>query len=116
MDMKTLGKWAFWIALVAYVLSGILEPFGYGFLGNEYVAGLAALLAVLGGMFYLDDMDHTGFFVTALALQAFSDKVDPLFVQSLNDIVHGALGGMASAAIAGAVGVLVMILIDWLKP
>ncbi len=116
MGTGELGKWAWIIGLALFVLGGILTPFTDA-LGGEFVVSLAALLAFLGGMFYLASGDRTAFFIAALALAAFYTLAGDFFgVTFVGDLVTGILGGAAAAAAAGSAGILVMTVYEWIMP
>ncbi len=117
MGTGELGRWAWIIGLALAVLGGILSAFGVGALSGGVVASLVALLAFLGGLFHLAGGDRTAFFIAALALGAFAAASGDWFgVTVLADLVTGILGGAASAAGAGAAGVLIMTVYEWIMP
>lgn len=115
MDTSSLGKWAWLIALVVWVVVGALAGLGVDLGLPAIVTDIVAALAFLGGIFYVAGMkDRTGFFITALALAAFSAAAGGLFVSQLGGLVSGILGGAAAAAAAASAGALVMIVYEWI--
>ena len=116
MGTGELGKWAWIIGLALFVLGGVLAPYT-DVLDSNVVVSLAALLAFLGGIFHLANGDRTAFFIAALALLAFWSAGGDFFdIAFLSDLVDGILGGAAAAAGAGAAGVLVMTVYEWIMP
>lgn len=115
MDLSTIGKWLWLIALVVWVLLGLLGGLGVNLSLPAIVTDLIGALAFVGGILYLAGMkDLTGFFIAALALAAFSAAAGHLFVDQLGALVSGALGGAAAAAGAGSAGALVMVVWNWI--
>ena len=114
MGTGELGKWAWIIGLALAVLGGILAAFETSL--GEFVGDLAIALAFLGGLLHLASGDRTNFFIAALALVAFWAGAGTLFVDVLGDLVAGILGGAAAAASAGAAGVLLMTVYEWIMP
>lgn len=114
MDTANLGRWAFIIALVIGVLGGLLSAFGMDFLSSSVVVGIAALLALLGGIFYLANGDRTEYLIAAIALGAFAAGAGELF--GLGSYVGAILAGAAAAAAAGAAGVLLVMVYEWIMP
>jgi hypothetical protein len=115
MDTSSLGKWAWLIALVVAVVLGALGGLGVSLGLPEIVNSLVVALAFIGGLLYVSTMkDRTAFFITALALAAFSAAAGDLFVSQLGGLVAGILGGAALAAGAAAAGALVMIVYEWI--
>lgn len=115
MDTSSLGKWAWLIALIVWVLLGALGGLGVDLGLPAIVTDVVALLAVLGGIFYLAGMkDRTGFFIAAIALGAFQAAAGGLFVAQLGGLVAGILGGAAAAAAAGSAGALLMVVYEWI--
>jgi hypothetical protein len=115
MDTSSLGKWAWIIALVVWVVLGALGGLGVDLGLPAIVTDVVALLAVLGGLFYIAGMkDRTGFFIAALALGAFATAAGGLFVAQLGGLVAGILGGAASAAAAASAGALLMVVYEWI--
>jgi hypothetical protein len=92
------------VALVAGVIGGFPQS----------VLVIAVLGAVSG--YFIEDDDRMRFLVAALAITAFSGALGGIPVIGVH--ISNALGqgGLASAYAAGAVTVLVMGLIDRLKP
>lgn len=114
MDAKSLGKWAWVIALVVSVLLGLLGGLGVNLGLPAIVGDLITFLAVVGGFLHLSDSkDLTGWLITAIALATFSGAAGGLFVPQLGGIVAGILGGAASAAGAASAGALLKLVIDW---
>jgi hypothetical protein len=115
MGTGELGKWAWIIGLALLVLGGLLGAF----MDNPItgvIADIALALAFLGGIFHLAGGDRTAFFIAALALGAFAGGAGMLFVDVLGSLVSGILGGAAAAAGAGAAGVLLMTVYEWIMP
>ncbi|HKY78572.1 MAG TPA: hypothetical protein VI688_07580 [Anaerolineales bacterium] len=114
MDTGTIGKWAWLIALVVWVVVYALAGLGVDLGLPTIVTDIVAALAFLGGLLYVAGMkDRTGFFITALALSAFSAAAGMLFVEQLGGLVAGILGGAAAAAAAASAGALIMVIYDW---
>jgi len=114
-----LGKWAWIIGLALLLLGGILGAF----MDNPItgvIADIALALAFLGGIFHLAGGDRTAFFIATLALVAVagadSMMAGGLFVGFLHDLVAGILEAGRDAAVAGASGVLLMTLYEWVMP
>jgi len=118
MDTSTLGKWAWLIALVVWVVVGALAGLGVDLGLPTIVTDLVMLLAFLGGIFYVAGMkDLTGFFITALALTAFSIAVNAMFAEQVSQVgglIGGILGGAALAAGAAAAGALLVVVYEWI--
>jgi hypothetical protein len=115
MDTGSLGKWAWLIALVVWVVVGALAGLGVDLGLPAIVTDVVALLAFLGGLLYVSGMkDQTGFLIAALALAAFSGAAGGLFVPQIGGVVAGILGGAASAAGAAAAGALLMMVYNWI--
>lgn len=115
MDTSNLGKWAWLIALVVWVVVGALGGLGIDLGLPAIVTDIVAALAFLGGIFYVAGMkDRTGFFIAALALGTFFASAGGLFVDQLGGLVSGILGGAASAAAAASAGALIMVVYDWI--
>ena len=115
MDMSTIGKWAWLIALVVWVVVGALAGVGVDLGLPAIVTDIAGLLGFVGGLFYISGMkDQTGFFIAALALGAFAAGAGGLFVSQLGGLVSGALGGAALAAAAASAGALIMLVYNWI--
>jgi hypothetical protein len=78
----------------------------------------ALVIAVLGAVsgYFVDADDRMRFLVAALAISAFSGALDA--IPAVGPHISNALGqgGLASAYAAGAVTVIVVALIDKLKP
>lgn len=114
MDTSTIGKWAWLIALVVWVVVGALAGLGVDLGLPAIVTDVVAALAFVGGLLYISGMkDRTGFFITALALAAFSAAAGMLFVSQIGGFVGGILGGAAAAAAAASAGALIMVVYDW---
>jgi len=92
------------VALVAGVIGGFPQS--------------ALVIAVLGAVsgYFIEDDDRMRFLVAALAIAAFSGSLSA--IPAVGPYISAALGsgGLASAYAAGAVTVIVMGLIDKLKP
>jgi hypothetical protein len=115
MDTSTIGKWAWLIALVVWVVLGALGGVGVDLGLPAIVTDIVAVLAVIGGLLYISGMkDVTGFFIAALALAAFSAAAGTLFVEQLGGLVAGILGGAAAAAAAASAGALLMVVYNWI--
>ncbi|MCW5878275.1 MAG: hypothetical protein KIS80_05355 [Anaerolineales bacterium] len=113
MDAKSLGKWAWVIALVVSVLLGLLKGVGVNLALPGIVSGLIALLAVVGGFLHLSGTkDLTGWLIIALALRAFSTVVLPE-IPMLGEIVSGVVEGAGGAVSAATTGALLKLVIDW---
>jgi hypothetical protein len=115
MDTGTIGKWAWLIALVVWVLVSALAGLGIDLGLPAIVTDIVAALAFVGGLLYIAGMkDRTGFFIAALALAAFWASAGTLFVEQLGGLVSGILSGAAAAAGAAAAGALIMVVYDWI--
>ena len=118
MDTSTLGKWAWLIALVVWVVVGALAGLGVDLGLPTIVTDLVMLLAFLGGIFFVAGMkDRTGFFIIALALFTFSAAVNTMFaeqVAQVGGLIGGILGGAAAAAGAAAAGALLVVVYNWI--
>ena len=115
MDTSTIGKWAWLIALVVWVLVSALGGVGVDLGLPAIVTDIVAALAVIGGLLYISGMkDLTGFFIAALALAAFWASAGTLFVEQLGGLVAGILSGAAAAAAAASAGALLMVIYNWI--
>jgi len=115
MDTGTIGKWAWLIALVVWVVVSALAGVGVDLGLPAIVTDIIAALAFVGGLLYIAGMkDRTGFFIAALALTAFWAGAGTLFVEQLGGLVAGILSGAAAAAAAAAAGALIMVVYDWI--
>ena len=114
MGTGELGKWAWIIGLALAVLGGIFAAFGTNL--GETLGDVAILLAFLGGILHLASGDRTAFFIAALALLAFNGAAGVLFVDILGELVEAILGGATWAAGAGAAGVLLVTVYEWVMP
>lgn len=117
MDFSMYGKWAWLIALVVLVLWSLLSAFGVsiGADTETLIGQIAVVLAILGGIFYLAGMkDRTGFFITVLALAAVSVAAASFDLWGIGKYLAAILQGAAAAAVAGAVGVLLVTVYDWI--
>ncbi|MDA1330446.1 MAG: hypothetical protein DWG76_07710 [Chloroflexi bacterium] len=117
MGTGELGKWAWLIALWVAVLGGILATFGVDVLGGGIFVSVVGVLAFLGGWMHLAGMDRTAFYIAAAALGWFAASSGDWFgVSIISDLVMGILGGAAVAAAAGAAGVLMKTVYEWVMP
>ncbi len=115
MDTSTIGKWAWLIALVVWVVLGALGGLGINLGLPAIVSDVAGLLGFVGGLLYISGMkDITGFLIAAAALGWFTNGAGALFVAQLGGLVAGILGGAALAAAAAAAGALVMVIYNWI--
>ncbi|MEX2143820.1 MAG: hypothetical protein WD740_04440 [Anaerolineales bacterium] len=119
MDMGSLGKWAWLIGLVVLVVLGLLAavPVDLGADTGSLIASIAVILALLGGILFLAGMkDRSGFFIAVLALLGVTAYAAAagwdLF--GVGKYVWGFLGGAAAAASAGAIGVLLVTVYEWI--
>jgi hypothetical protein len=112
MGTGELGKWAWLIALWVSILAYLLAAFGVDFLMGGAILAILAILAVLGGIFHLAGMDRTAFFIAAAALGWFA--AEAMF--GIGTYVQAIVDGGAFAATAGAVGVLLKMLYEWVMP
>ncbi len=96
------------ITVVVALIAGLMGGF-------EYSNVIIALLGAASGYFVADD-DRMRFLVAALAITAFSGALGS--IPAVGQYISAALGsnGLAAAYAAGAVTVIVMGLIDKLKP
>ena len=90
------------VALVAGVMGGFPQS--------------AVIIAVLGAVsgYFVDSDDAVNFLIAALAITAFSGALGA--IPAVGGYISDALGGLASAYQAAAVTVIVMRLINKLKP
>lgn len=117
MGTGELGKWAWLIALWVAVLNGILSAFDVDFLGGTTVASVVGILAFLGGWMHLSGMDRTALFIAAIAFTWFAGASGAWFgITFLTDLLGGILGGAGAAAAAGASGVLLKTVYEWVMP
>lgn len=115
MDTSTIGKWAWLIALVVWVVVSALAGLGVDLGLPAIVTDVAGLLGFVGGLFYISGMkDVTGFLIAAAALGWFANSAGGLFVAQLGGLVAGILSGAALAAAAAAAGALVMMVYNWI--
>ena len=113
MDLSSLGKWAWLIALVVLVVWTALGAV-MTMPDVPYLLDVLLLLGALGGFFYLSEMkDRTGFLIAAAALGWFAAGAGGLFVAQLGGLVAGILTGAATAAAAGAAGLLIKVVWEW---
>ena len=115
MGTGELGKWAWIIGLALLVVGGIVGAFADNFVTGT-IADVAITLAFLGGILHLASGDRTAFFIAALALAAFWAGAGTLFVDVLGNLAAGILSGAATAAGAGAAGVLLMTVYERIMP
>lgn len=95
-------------------LVGVLVALVAGLIGGFAYSGfLIALLGVVGGYFIADE-DRVGFLVAALALAMVHGALGP--IPAVGEYITGALGGLSSLYNAAAVTVIVLRLVDKLKP
>lgn len=109
--MEAVGKWAWYIGLALLVLGGILGAFMDNPLSG--LADIALAAAFVGGLLHLASGDRTALYIAAGAFALFS--AGGLFVDILGDLVAGILAGGGAAAGAGAAGVLVIQVWDWVS-
>jgi hypothetical protein len=115
MDTSTIGKWAWLIALVVWVVVSALAGLGVNLNLPTVVGDIAGLLAFVGGLLYISGMkDITGFLIATAALGWFTNGAGGLFVSQLGGLVSGILGGAYLAAAAAAAGALVMVVYNWI--
>lgn len=115
MDTSTIGKWAWLIALVVWVVVYALAGVGVDLGLPAIVTDIAGLLGFVGGLLYISGMkDITGFLIAAAALGWFANGAGALFVSQLGGLVAGILSGAALAAAAAAAGALVMVVYNWI--
>jgi len=95
-------------------LVGVLVALVAGLIGGFAYSGL--LIAVLGvaGGYFIADEDRVGFLVAALALAMVHGALGP--IPAVGEYITGALGGLSSLYNAAAVTVIVLRLVDKLKP
>ena len=117
MGTGELGKWAWLIALWVAVADGVLNAFGVDALSGGSVASAVGILAFLGGWMHLSSMDRTAFFIAAIAFVWFAGASGNWFeITFLTDLLGGILGGAGAAAAAGASGVLLKTVYEWVMP
>ncbi|MBX3002312.1 MAG: hypothetical protein KF821_09415 [Anaerolineales bacterium] len=115
MDLGNIGKWLWIVGLALALIWGLAGALGMGL--PEILATVAQAAAFLGGLLHLSSMkDKTAFYIAALALGAFAGGAGSLFVDILGGIVAGLLGGAAVAAAAGAAGMLLKTVYEWVMP
>lgn len=113
MDTSNLGKWAWLIGLIILVVMGLLGGLGVN-LGLDIVGQIAVALAFLGGVLSLAGMSNrTDFLIAAAALGWFAGGAGPLFVDMVGGVISGILGGAGLAASAGAAGILLVMVYEW---
>ncbi|MEX1248407.1 MAG: hypothetical protein WEA61_07985 [Anaerolineales bacterium] len=117
MDFSMYGKWAWLIALIVLVVMSLLGAFSVdlGADTSDLIASIAVVLAILGGIFYLAGMkDRTGFFITVLTLAAVSVGAASFDLWGIGQYLWAILAGAAVAAVAGAAGVLLVVVYEWI--
>jgi hypothetical protein len=117
MDLSMYGKWAWLIALVVLVVWSLLSAFGVS-IGSDIeslIGQVMVVLAIFGGITYLAGMkDRTGFFVAVLTLAAAAAGAAAFDLWGLGQYMAAILAGAATAALAGAVGVLLVVVYEWI--
>ena len=93
---------------------GVLVALVAGLIGGFPQSALViAVLGAVGGWFIADD-DRMRFLVAALALAMVHGALGP--IPAIGEYITGALGGLSSLYNAAAVTVIVMALVEKLKP
>ncbi len=93
---------------------GVLVALVAGLVGGfEYSGVIIAILGAVGGYFIAEE-DRVHFLIVALALALAHGALGP--IPAVGEYITGALGGLSSLFNAAAVTVIVLRLIDKLKP
>lgn len=110
--MDNIGKWLWIAGLALGLIWGLATAFGMAL--PEILVDVVVLLAFVGGILHLAKMDRTGYFIATLALWAVATTPWTLF--GIEAWLMPIFAGAATAALAGAAGVLVMVIWEWVKP
>ena len=94
------------VGVIVAIVAGLMGGFQYSDL-------LIVLLGIAGGWFIADD-DRMRFLVAALALAAVHGALGP--IPAIGEYLTAALGGLSSLFNAGAATVIVLGVVDRLKP
>ncbi len=97
-------------------LVGVLVAVVAGLMGGfAYSATLVALLGLAGGWFIVKD-DRMRFLVVTLAIAAVAGTLGEGVIPVVGDYISAALGGLVPLFSAAAVTVIVMGIVDAVKP
>ena len=108
MDLKTVGKWALVVGIAFALVNAFPED---GLLDAETSVLVAAILGLLGGIFYLSTDDATGFYILTAATATLGPSLGEFF--GLGQYVAGWLGGSAVVLGAAAVALIIRTFVSW---
>jgi hypothetical protein len=110
--MDNIGKWLWILGLALGLVWGLATAFGMAL--PDILVSVVVLAAFLGGILHLSKGDRTAYFIATAALWAVA--FTPWVMFGLEAYVAPIFQGAATAALAGAAGVLVMTIYEWVKP
>lgn len=110
--MDNIGKWLWILGLALGLVWGLATAFGMAL--PDVLLGVITVAAFLGGILHLSKGDRTAFFIATAALAAVAAATWSMF--GIEAWVQPIFVGAATAAIAGAAGILVMVIYEWVRP
>jgi hypothetical protein len=110
MDMKTIGKYLFLLALLLALIGGFAK------IQNIWMGTIVALIAAVGASLWLSKEDETAFFVLALALHAFAAVLGTFISTTIGGYITTFLTAMATVVSFGSAGLFFKILVRWIIP